>query len=457
MAEINKENLDYRGIDFQYAVLKTLIEQPELLRNIYKFLDQNTFSDPYLRMIVGAMKDYYKDIQMTPTYGELKSYMRSKLRKEEDIEYVEAVIERARNTKDFAPEFVSKDITDYMRWRKWMALNRKAAEKSRDGWDETQYNKIVNELEELRNFGQDKSVKWRFDEETAKRTLEKGAEDIIPLGIPELDELVGGGLEKRGLGILIAPTGVGKTTFGTIVAHNAAMNGYKVLQIYFEDQPEEIMRKYLAMEVSSSISFLKGFSSSKSEEFVRRQSRSEGWAKMNENLVMIRMADSETTVEDIENEIITLANADDFRPDVIIIDYFGCLKHSTNPIKNSYEAQSSCMRKIVNNIAFKYRAAVWVLRQTNREGTKDENAGQLSNVSGSHDANTPASILLELRRNHEQAQARDGRADMTIMKSRHGVSNFTLHDIYFDNGRLILDCHDTKEYHDEPSPFELHK
>ena len=55
MSALNKEDLGYLGIDFQYAVLRALIEDPELLQHTYKFIDQNVFSDPYLRRIVAFL------------------------------------------------------------------------------------------------------------------------------------------------------------------------------------------------------------------------------------------------------------------------------------------------------------------------------------------------------------------------------------------------------------------
>lgn len=459
MSALNKEDLGYLGIDFQYAVLRALIEDPELLQHTYKFIDQNVFSDPYLRRIVGSLKDYFKAINMTPSYKELKTYMRSKSRDEDDVQAIDETIEKARNSNDFTSEYVVREFTEFMRWRKEIGLLKSGLEKANKGWDERTFNMLLNSMEELRNLGENDTVKWRFDNDTIKRTLEQTDECIIPLFIPEVDELVGGGLPKKEVGLMVAPTGVGKTTFGTILANNAVTHGYRVLQIYFEDQPEDINRKHLAMTMNSRISKLKGFDPQKTDAFIQQQwSENAKWTKLSDNLVMLRMADKDTTVEDIENELIMLANTDDFRPDMIIIDYFACLKFSANPTKNIYEAQSACMKKIIRNIAFKYNTAVWVLNQMNREGTKDENSGQKSNVAGSYDATTSASIWLELRKTKEQAQARNNRADLIIVKARHGASSVTMSDILFDNGRMIIDCRDWKEYREDEMPeFKLNK
>jgi circadian clock protein KaiC len=38
--------------------------------------------------------------------------------------------------------------------------------------------------------------------------------EIIPSGLPELDEMLGGGIERGTITILSGPSGVGKTTLG---------------------------------------------------------------------------------------------------------------------------------------------------------------------------------------------------------------------------------------------------
>ena len=52
------------------------------------------------------------------------------------------------------------------------------------------------------------------------------------------------GLAKGELGVILAPTGVGKTTILTRFANTAFNMGYNVLQIFFEDNPKIIQRKH---------------------------------------------------------------------------------------------------------------------------------------------------------------------------------------------------------------------
>jgi KaiC/GvpD/RAD55 family RecA-like ATPase len=67
------------------------------------------------------------------------------------------------------------------------------------------------------------------------------------MGIPGIDKLLKGGLAKGEIGVILAPTGVGKTTILTKIANTAFNLGYNVLQIFFEDNPKIIQRKHFTL------------------------------------------------------------------------------------------------------------------------------------------------------------------------------------------------------------------
>lgn len=453
---MDKKDLNYLGQPFQYAVLKALIEDPDLLRDIYPILDQNVFTDPYLRQIIGTAKDFYKQIQQAPSYAELETYMRQRARTEDDIQYITETLDKARNENGYTVSYVSQIITEYMKWKKFIGMINKAREKITDGWDEKYFQKFMNEIQTLSQYGMQKASIWRLDEDTVWKTLRQGKEDVITTGIPEIDTRIAGGLGRTDIGLFVAPTGFGKTTFGTILANNAASAGYKALQIYFEDDPEDMLRKHLSMLCRERTSWLRNWTDQEISDFIAKHKDEKGWIRISDNLILCRMKNHETTVEDIENEIIALANESDFRPDVIIIDYFSCLRHTTNRMKDKWEAQADCMRKIKEHIAFKYHAAVWVMQQTNRSATGKDSEGGMANIQGSYEATQPTSVWIELRRSREQIQ--NSRADLLFLKTRKAQRREDLLDIVFDNGKLIIDCTDDKEYKEDDLPdFKLNK
>ena len=59
-----------------------------------------------------------------------------------------------------------------------------------------------------------------------------------------IDKLLKGGLAKGEIGVILAPTGVGKSIFTTKIANHAFNLGFNVLQIFFEDKEKAIQRKH---------------------------------------------------------------------------------------------------------------------------------------------------------------------------------------------------------------------
>ena len=55
MATVNKDNFGYLGLDFQYKLIKIFINEPDYFVDFNQFINQNAFTDPYLKTIVGVM------------------------------------------------------------------------------------------------------------------------------------------------------------------------------------------------------------------------------------------------------------------------------------------------------------------------------------------------------------------------------------------------------------------
>ena len=67
--------------------------------------------------------------------------------------------------------------------------------------------------------------------------------ESVSSGIPELDELLHGGLERGTISILTGPSGVGKTTMGLQFMKEAAGRGERSLVYTFEENEETIIRR----------------------------------------------------------------------------------------------------------------------------------------------------------------------------------------------------------------------
>jgi circadian clock protein KaiC len=63
----------------------------------------------------------------------------------------------------------------------------------------------------------------------------------ISSGIPDLDQMLGGGLERGTVTIITGPTGVGKTTLGLVFLKEAAVRGERSVVYTFEENTETLL------------------------------------------------------------------------------------------------------------------------------------------------------------------------------------------------------------------------
>jgi circadian clock protein KaiC len=73
--------------------------------------------------------------------------------------------------------------------------------------------------------------------------------EIISSGVPELDELLGGGIERGTVTIISGPTGVGKTTLGLQFMKEAAGRGERSVIYTFEEWEETLTRRAQSVNV----------------------------------------------------------------------------------------------------------------------------------------------------------------------------------------------------------------
>ena len=77
----------------------------------------------------------------------------------------------------------------------------------------------------------------------------KFVSEILSSGIPEIDELLHGGIEKGTTTIISGPSGVGKSTLGTQFIKEAAGRGKRSVIYAFEETPETIIKRSEAVNI----------------------------------------------------------------------------------------------------------------------------------------------------------------------------------------------------------------
>ena len=424
MSKINKDNLGYLGIDFQYRLVLQILTNRKFGESILEIVNPNYFEDSYVRIIVGVLKDAYEKHETIPDIGSLKSRLLENLN--DDIERNQ-VFSHLRRIEE-----AELNDTFYIQETSIKFCKRQELKKALKQMDEIitkgtidDYDKCEEIIKKALEFGETNDnitdVGHNIDD-----VLSDDYRNPIPTGIDGLDEIMDGGLAKGELGIILAAWGVGKTTMVTKMANHAKSMGYNVMQIFFEDTVKIIQRKHISCYTKIPLNDLQTRRKEAVEMFDRFKASSG-------KLKLVKLRSDNTTIPKIR-QIIRKEIAKGFRPDLILIDYIDCVSPSKN-FTDINEGQGAVMRELEAMLS-ELDIAGWTATQGNRSSIKadvvegDQMGGSIKKAQIGH-------FLVSIAKTLPQKES--GKANMAILKSRFGKSGVVFEDIIFNNSTIQID------------------
>jgi replicative DNA helicase len=234
--QLDKSNLGYLDLEFQYKLVKIFVEEPKFFEDIASIVDQNAFTDALLRTFVGTIKDYYKNESVMPSYEVIGFLLNQKAKTQNDIDEWNALVKKLKFETSYEGYTIVKDTAlRFFKQQNLIKVANKILEIAGKG-DIDRYEECQKMLDEAAMAGQEDDFGYNIYEMMDK-ALSNDYTVSIPTGVSVLDDVLGGGLDKGKLGLIIAPAGFGKTTFTTAICSYAAgfkcdMNnnqGYKVV------------------------------------------------------------------------------------------------------------------------------------------------------------------------------------------------------------------------------------
>jgi len=249
----------------------------------------------------------------------------------------------------------------------------------------------------------------------------------IPMGIPGIDRLLKGGLAKGEIGVILAPTGVGKTTILTKIANTAFNMGYNVLQVFFEDNPKIVQRKHFTIWTGIAPDELANHRDEVMGKITEIQET------MKNKLILKKLASDTMTMNQLKNQVRKII-ADGTKIDMIMLDYIDCVLPETSA-KDEWKAEGSVMRGF-EAMCHELNLVGWTATQGNRSSissevvTTDQMGGSIKKAQVGHVIITVAKTLQQKEMNL---------ATIAITKSRLGKDGVVFENCKFNNELLEID------------------
>jgi len=230
MSKNDSSNLGYLGYSFQIKLLKQLVEDHKFSESIIHIIDPNYFDNEYMKLMIVNLKNHLSKYETIPTYETLFNLIKVEIKREIARESATELVKEVQGTDNKDCLHV-QDVA--IRFFKQQEL-KKATQKIQKILDTGDFDRY-DECEEL--IKQAISVGTETDEgvdvfHAIEDVLDEDYRNPIPTGLHGIDSLMGGGLAKGELGVILAAFGVGKTTIMTRMANTAYLEGKNVVQIF---------------------------------------------------------------------------------------------------------------------------------------------------------------------------------------------------------------------------------
>ena len=419
------KNFDYLGNTFQIQLINQIVVDKDFSSSIIDGLESSYFDNKYFKIIIQMIKEYYVKYESTPNFDTLEQIVKSEVSQELVAKIVLDTLNQIKNAPFEGTQFVQEKALKFCKQQELQKAMNKAQKIITEG-DFESYDKVEGLVREALQVGEiEKGQQDVFND--LDTVLDEDYRHPIPMGIPGIDKLLKGGLAKGEIGVILAPTGVGKTTVLTKIANTAFNMGYNVLQIFFEDNPKIVQRKHFTIWTGIEPDNLVLHKEKVMEKITEIKET------MQNRLVLKKLASDTMTMNQIKNQVRKMI-ADGTKIDMILMDYIDCVLPESSA-KDEWKAEGSVMRAF-EAMCHELDLAGWTATQGNRSSissevvTTDQMGGSIKKAQVGHVIITVAKTLQQKEMNL---------ATIAITKSRLGKDGVVFENCKFNNELLEID------------------
>jgi len=420
-------NFGYLGPRFQQSLLKTIIEDKKFGDSIVEVIESNYFDGVYFRVIMEHIKELYVTLNSIPAYETIKNKIL--IETKEGSSSSKVIIDTLNDIQTIEINDALHIQGSALNFCKQQVLKKALKEVeaiTNDGEFEA-YKRIESIIQKALQVGViDQDMTDVFDD--VMSALQKDSRTAIPTGVVGIDNLLKGGLGRGELGVVLAPTGTGKTTLLTKFANAAFNNDFNVVQIFFEDNVNNIKRKHFT--IWSGIA--PDDQTEVPEEVEKRvndaKERSKG------QLRLLKLPSDSVTISEIKSKLRKMI-ADGFRIDLLTLDYVDCISPERSAFGEEWKGEGAIMRQL-ESMTSEFDIAIWTATQGNRESIKSE-VVTTDQMGGSIKKAQIGHVVLSIGKTIQQKELH--LATLTLLKSRVGRDGVIFDNCHFNNEYLTID------------------
>jgi hypothetical protein len=414
-----QEDFSRFGKSFQESLCRLILLDRPFADQIGEVLDFNFFELKYLQVFCEKIYSYKEKYKAHPTSEVMMTIVRTELEDEN-----EAVVSQVRS---YYARVLSKDGLEGAEYIKDTSLDfckkqklKEAILKSIKLIKSSSFDEIKCEIDSALRLGSDNNFGHDYLKDFEVRFVPRYRQPVST-GWREVDDLCRGGHGQGELGVVIAPTGAGKSMALVHLGAQALKQGKTVVHYTLELQDTVVASRYDSCLTGYPLSGLLQHK----EEILEMVSDLGG------SLIVKEYPTKSATVGVIRNHLSKLVNRGT-EIGMVIVDYGDLLRPTRQRNEKRIELES--IYEELRGVAQEFKCPLWTASQTNRSGLNAE-VITMESISEAFNKCFIADFIFSISRTIEDKNTNTGR--IYVAKNRNGPDGLVF-PIFMDTSNVKI-------------------
>jgi hypothetical protein len=391
------------GKTFQDKLTYLILTERVFADQIGEVLDYNFLEFKYLQSIVRNIYSYKEKYEVYPSLKIMATLIKTDidddLVKEQAKEYLVKTLRDTSIIEDC--DYVKETSLDFCKKQKL----KEAMMKSVKLLNNSSFDEISTVINDALKLGSDTNFGYDYKLDFEERYKIKHRNPVTT-GWKEIDAICKDGLGNGELGVVIAPTGAGKSMALVHLGSQAVKLGKTVIHYSLEMSDTVIGTRY-----DSCITGVK-----LGDTFKFKEQIYENIKDIKGNVIIKEYPTKSATTATIKNHLERIKSRG-IDIDVIIVDYADLLKPVTTKRTSEKRHDLESIYEELRGIAQVFECPIWTASQTNRSGLNAE-VIDMSSISEAYNKCFVADFIFTISRTKEQKAMNKG--NMYVAKNRNG-------------------------------------
>jgi replicative DNA helicase len=430
----DKASFSKYGKTFQEKLTFIILDDRAFADRMVEVLNVEFLEYKYLQSFVEKIFQYKRKYGSQPSHETMKTMIKSGIDDLNDVlqkqirDYYARVLSNI-NVLESA-EYIKDTALDFCRKQKL----REAMLKSSSLLQRCSFDEISVLINDALKAGADADFGYDYIKDFEKR-FEFSGRDTITTGWQKMDEITGGGCGRGELGVVIAPTGVGKSMVLVHLGATALKAGLTVVHYTLELRDTVIANRYDSCITGIPLN-----------DLMDRKPEIQTHLKDIDGTLIIKEYPTKTATTNTIKAHLEKLKQQGIIPDMIIVDYADLLRTLSTRREKREELES--IYEELRAIMMENKVAGWTASQTNRSGLQSEII-TMQSISEAFNKCFIADLIFSVSRTTEDKQKNGGR--IYIAKNRNGQDGLVF-SIFMDTSNIDIKILSRYEPNEAPSP-----